>query len=382
MQLDDGQQFWADCVVVPAASRLDAAAVFDPIQAANQVHQLVQPLWQNQSAAAFRPLAQQLSGLVESFRYVRPVQPRPHKPLGALSRRSLLSGFFAEEASLPMPKEEMVEIERPLHPALQYGLTAALLQAVASANRLPVAALVAKEFGVAVPETAVPLQIALNDATIQTARSILTSHVASVGYTTSKNNHKETLGAAGERLQQHVRQVAGWLPTVDASFTPTIFLDLQGGFGDLFNNNPGKILGALFGLEQAAKPFCLLVQNPIWLASKAEQLDQLKTLKSYLSIRRMQLKLVADAWVDSLADAELFANADSCHMVHLALPRLGNLDAGITAVLHLLANKHEVLLSGETTPLTTHIALAARPTLLSGPPQLHYNQTQQFLALS
>jgi methylaspartate ammonia-lyase len=187
------------------------------------------------------------------------------------------------------------------------------------------------------------------------------------------------LGANGERLQRHIRQVAGWLQTLDSSFQPTLHLDLQDGFSELFENDEGKILGALFGLEQAAKPYSLQVQNAVWRQSLEGQLDAFTKLQSYLAVRRMKLKLVADAWVDSLDDVALFADPKVCQMVHINLPRLGNLDAGITAVLHLKSHNQQVILSGEDNALTTHISLAMRPTYLSGPPQLHYNEMQKFL---
>ncbi|MBK8902275.1 MAG: hypothetical protein IPM53_13900 [Anaerolineaceae bacterium] len=376
IQLSSGQQFWADCVDVPAASQVRETAVFDPTQAAHLVHTLVRPLWQGQPAAEFRSLAQQLLPLTESFRYTRTIPPKPQPATGAVSRRSVITGFLAEEEP-PGSREEWVTVERPLHPALQYGLTAALLPAVAAANRVTMAELVAREYGLAGVETAVPLQIPLSDDAIQTAQSILTTHVASLGYTTGSQNHKAILGASGERLQQHVRQVAAWLPTLNPTYAPTLHLDLGGGFGDLFANNDGKILGALYGLEQAAKPYTLLVQNPIWREDLATQQAQLKQLTSFCRTRRLQLQLVADAWVDSFEAATQFADASVCQMVHINLPRLGNLEEGITAVRHLLDQNQAVILSGEAQPLTTHIALATRPSQLKGPPQLHYNVMQQ-----
>lgn len=378
LQLSDGQQFWADCVAVPAASRLEDTAVFDPIQAANHVKNLVQPLWQDQPATAFRPLAQMLLPLKESYNFTRTIAPQPQPAAGTVTRRGLITGFLAEE-EVPEPRLEEVTIERPLHPALQYGLTAALLRAVAAVNRESIAALVAREYEETLAETAVPLQIALDDDTIQTARTILTTHVASLGYTTSKNNHKAMLGANGERLQRHVRQIAAWLPTVNAAFQPTIHLNLQDSFRVLFDNDEGKVLGALVGLEQAAKPFTLHIQNPVWQDSCEAQVKSLQKLKGYLAFRRLNLKLVADAWADSLADVTEFANSEVCHMVHVELPRLGNLEVGITAVSYLKSQNQSVLLSGKDNSLTTHIALATTPTILSGSPQLHYSEMQKIL---
>jgi methylaspartate ammonia-lyase len=383
LQLSDGQQFWADCVVAVAASRQEPAAAFDVAQAVEAVQQQVRPLWQDQPITQFRPLAQQLAQLVVPFSYRQIAQPAPKPQLapGTLSRRSLISGFMAEDVPPPKPSEELLTVERPLHPALQYGLTAVLLQAVAQVNKLSIAALVAKEYALDLPETAVPLQIPLNDDAIQTAQTILTTHVAALGYTTGKNKHKATLGAKGERLQQHIRQIAAWLPTLEATFQPTLHLNLRGGLGDLFENDSGKVLGALYGLEHAAKPFQLQVQNPILLDSREAQLALLQKLNNYLTMRQMTLKLVADAWVDSVADAKLFANPKICQMIHIELPRLGNLEAGITAVLHSLSQNQQVILSGEATALTSQIGLVTRPTQLSGPPQLHYNVMQQLLVI-
>ena len=363
---------------VPTASRLGETAVFDPMQATHHVLNLVQPLWQGQPATAFRPLAQRLLSVSEPFTYKRTILPQP-QATGAISRRSLITGFLAEEEPLADPHQETVLVERPLHPALQYGLTAALLQAVAGVNRVTVAEQVVREYELSWPETAVPLQVPLNDQNVQAVQAILTSHVTSFGYTTSKNNHKATLGEDGARLQQHVRQVAAWLASLAADYRPSLLLDVQGGYGDLFENNNGKILGALYGLEHAAKPYQLQIQNPIWLTSCPAQLEQLRQLSSFVKMRRLSLQLVADAWVDSLAAAKQFADPQVCQMVHVALPRLGNLEEGITAVLHLLAHDQQVIFSGEETALTTQIALAIQPHQLSGTARLHYNIMQQFV---
>lgn len=376
LQLRNGQRFWAACVVTAAASRTDAAAAFDLVQAVNNVEKWVRPLWQGQPATQFRPLAQQLAHVVASFSYRQTVSPTPTP--GTLSRRSLISGFMAQDP-LTEPTEEVVTIERPLHPALQYGLTAALLKAVAQVNKLTVAAQIAKEYALDLPETAVPLQIPLNDDAIQTAHTILSTHIAALGYTTGSHDHHNLLGRSGERLQQHIRQIGAWLPTLAADFHPALHLNLRGSMGDLFDNNSGKLLGALYGLEHAAKPFHLHVQNPFWLDSREAQLTQLATLNNYVAMRRMTLKLVADAWVDSVEDAQLFANPKICQMIHIELPRLGNLEAGMTAVLHSLSQNQQVILSGEAVPLTSHIGLATHPTLLNGSPQLHYNVMQQLL---
>ena len=378
VQLNNGQRFWADCVDVPAASRSEETAVFDPIQAAKQVQNLVQPLWQDQSPAAFRPLAQLLLPIQESFQYERTTSPQPQSATGAISRRTLITGFLAEEEAAA-PQFETITITRPLHRALQYGLTAALLQAAANVNQVTVVELVAREYGLRLPETAVPLQIPLNDQNVQTAHAILTSHVTSLGYTTSKNNHKAALGEDGSRLQQHVRQVATWLSSVAANYRPSLHLDVQGGYSDLFENNNGKILGAIVGLEQAARPYPLQLQNPVWLETHDAQIEHLTQLSRFINMRHLPVQLVADAWVDSLAAAEQFADPQICQMVHVALPRLGNLEEGITAVLHLLSHNQQVILSGEETSLTTQIALATQPHQLSGIARLHYNIMQQFV---
>ena len=107
VQLSDGQRFWAACVAVPAASRMMETAVFDPQQASSHVEQLVRPLWQDQPVAQFRPLAQQLTTITEPFTYSRTIQPKKRQLApGTLSRRTLITGFLAEDENLPDPQQE------------------------------------------------------------------------------------------------------------------------------------------------------------------------------------------------------------------------------------------------------------------------------------
>jgi hypothetical protein len=91
-------------VDVSAASRLAETAVFDPEQAANHVQNLVQPLWQDQPVSQFRPLAQMIARLIETFRYTHTIPPDPQPVSGTVTRRSLITGCESHASESLRPR--------------------------------------------------------------------------------------------------------------------------------------------------------------------------------------------------------------------------------------------------------------------------------------
>jgi methylaspartate ammonia-lyase len=152
------------------------------------------------------------------------------------------------------------------------------------------------------------------------------------------------------------------------------YFNVRGGYGTLREDNLGQILGLLYGLEKAAEPFLVRLEDPIVLPQRSEQIEKMARLKSYLSSRRLKLQLVAHAGIRSAADAQAFIERKAVHMLYIDLPQLGSLGESVAAVLAAQREGVTVLLGGSADEtqlaahISTHLALALQPTLLLAKP--------------
>jgi methylaspartate ammonia-lyase len=258
---------------------------------------------------------------------------------------------------------------------------------------------ISQEYGLPLPATAVPLHAEMGQP--HAAEPLIISHrIASLGYTILSQDPETQLGHNSELLQRYVRHlrdqivilapddVAGrshhpslvtghWsLITGLASdltgtpYHPVIHLDVRGALGRLYDDNPGKILGALYGLEQTAAPYQVRLANPVLNEGEPPQtnIGLMRQLKEYVSLRRMKLQLVAT--VHSPADARAVIESGAAHMIQLNVPRLGSLSQAIEIVLAGRQKGMGVLLgnmpvnSGDSARFAAHLALATQPELL------------------
>ncbi|MCB0037683.1 MAG: hypothetical protein KDE51_26810, partial [Anaerolineales bacterium] len=110
-------------------------------------------------------------------------------------------------------------------------------------------------------------------------------------------------------LQQYARQLKEWLAQVTTTTRPQIYLDVRGSLGQLYNNNIGKILGAIFGLEYATKPYPLALVDPIFDEDPLGQRKRLSNLKQYLGFRKLKTEIWVRQTVKGLDEIEPLAQS-------------------------------------------------------------------------
>jgi methylaspartate ammonia-lyase len=269
---------------------------------------------------------------------------------------------------------EQVTVERPLHPAVRYGVSQALLRAVAMARGLTMAEVVTEEWGLPRPSAPVPIHALSGPDRYLSADKMIVRRVESLP-DAPIDNMKEHLGDEGFKLSSYLRWLVGRIQELASDgYRPTIHLDLNGALGQLFENDMGKVLGKLYGMEFAVKPYRLRVENPVVMESREEQIDALKTLRRYVQFRKMNVQLVADEWTNTLDDIRAFLDAEAADMVHIKMPELGGLHNSIEAVLACQANDVGAYLGGSPAEtnlaarVAVHVALATRPQLLMAKP--------------
>jgi methylaspartate ammonia-lyase len=303
------------------------------------------------------------------------VEDESRRALFAAAAR-LLNPFPAGSGVSPEKQvlTEQVTVERPLHAAVRYGVSQALLAAVAISRGLTMAEVVAEEWGLPSPSAPVAIHALSGADRYLSADKMIVRRAESLP-DAPIDDFAEHLGDEGFKLSAYLRWLVGRIQELASDdYRPTIQLDLNGALGQLFENDIGKVLGKLYGMEFAVKPYRLRVENPVVMESREEQIDASKTLRKYAQFRKMDVQLVADEWANTLDEIQAFLDAEAADMVHIKMPELGGLHNSVEAVLACQARDVGAYLGGSpaetnvAAQVAVHVALATRPQLLMAKP--------------
>lgn len=303
-----------------------------------------------------------LDELTETAVLTRPIPPAAP---GSVSRRGFLTGNLTAETAV---KYEEVVVERPLSAPLRYCVSQLLLTALARGQNLTVAESIAAAFNLPWQPRPVPLHLEIDAADVIPDAAVLSAHIQSLGYRIVSDDPQSQFGASGERLQRFIRQLTQLINRVTApDYRPTIQLDVAGGLGRLFDHNIGRILGAVYGLEQAARPYSLRITNPAQPEDLAQQIKFNKQLLDYMRLRKMKTAIGVSHSIHSLVDVERFVEAQAAHWIEISPSRLGTIQQSIRAIQICQQAQIGVLLRDSTHPFASHLALAGQPDLIMVP---------------
>lgn len=378
--LDGDQVTWGDCVAVEFSGKAGRYPLFRAQEGLATIHQTIAPILRGRRLTSFRELAAEVDALVET---VEITQPRDQAQIGnesqagskKLSRRALLStpARLLRQSDVGSLTEQ-VTIDRPLHTAVRYGVSQALLGAVALTRNTTMAEVVAEEYGLPTPSEPVPIHAQCGADRHAGADKMIARRVASLPHTLV-DNIPEHLGEDGEVLVQYARWLRQRIPQLAGDdYKPTIHLDVHGALGRIYDNNPGQILGYLVRLEKAVDPYPLRVESPLILDSRADQIEAMETLCDYVRFREMKVKLVADEWANTLDDIRAFIAAGAVDMIQIKMPDLGSVHNSIEAVLACKASGVGAFLGGScaetdlSARVAVHVALATQPDMIMAKP--------------
>jgi methylaspartate ammonia-lyase len=391
--LDDEQVAWGDCVAVAYSGKAGRDTAFRTREGLETVRRAIVPALKGQSLTSFRELALEVDGLLEVVEVVRPVssesgqerpQPQEEDEVQDLSRRALLTAAvrllspYSDEESPRRSREEIptetVAVERRLHTAVRYGVSQALLKAVALTRGITMAEVITEEWGLPRPSAPVPIHAQSGNERYLNADKMIVRRVASLPHALV-DNVPEQVGEDGTKLSRYVRWLKGRIEELGvAGYRPTIHLDVHGALGQIFENQLGQVLGQLYAMEMAAQPYALRVESPVIMESREAQIEALKTLRRYIEFRKMQVQLVADEWANTLEDIKAFVEAGAADMIQIKMPDLGSVHNSIEAVLACQAGGVGAFLGGSCAEtdlaarVAVHVALATRPDIIMAKP--------------
>ena len=258
-----------------------------------------------------------------------------HLPIVEGELRDLLRGRAIDRFR---PLAEEIERYRhqaaPLHTALRYGLSQALLHAASLANRVTMAEVAAAEYGCALPSKPLPMLASCITHDYDQIDRMILKRVELLPHS-SFHIPERDLGRDGGKLLDYGARIARRVRELGGEgYRPRIHLDVYGTIGELFEARVPAVTDYLGRLKAAVAPLDLLVETPILAKSKAAQIATFQELRRSLVRAGHNVAIIADEWCNTLEDIREFADAGATDYAQVKTPDLGGFGNTIEAVLY------------------------------------------------
>lgn len=270
---------------------------------------------------------------------------------------------------------------RPLHTAIRYGVSQALLDARALSEGISKCEVLCQEYGLPLSAEAVPIFGQSGDQRYEAVDKMILKEVDTLPHGLI-NNIQDKLGRDGGKLREYIQWVAGRIKALRwrDDYRPNLHFDVYGTVGDLFNNDLDAITDYLASLVPSAGGFPLYIEGPVDMQERSAQVDALKAIKDRLERLGATVRIVADEWCNTLEDIRTFADAGACHMVQIKTPDLGGIQNTVEAVIYCRKLGVEAYQGGTcnetdiTARTCVHAAMAARPDLMLAKPGMGFDE--------
>ncbi len=352
--LEDGQIAWGDC----AAVQYSGAGGRDPLFLAQNfipfIETHLKPLYVGKEITTFRAMAEEL---------------------------------------------EHIQVEgKRLHTAIRYGVSQALLDAVAKSQHKMMCEVVAEEYRCRLSDEMIPIFTQSGDSRYDNADKMIVKGAQVLPH--ALINHVATkLGQKGELLEEYIRWLRDRIIALrtDESYAPTLHIDVYGTIGLVFgNDNYEAMADYLARLEKAAAPFKLRIEGPMDVEDREKQMQALKALTAVIDRRGIGVEIVADEWCNTLEDIKYFADNKAGHMIQIKTPDLGSVSNIVEAVLYCKEKGIGAYQGGtcnetdRSAQVCVHLAMATSPTQILAKPgmgvdegyMIVFNEMQRILAVA
>ena len=294
---------------------------------------------------------------------------------------------------------ESIKIDgKRLHTAIRYGVSQAILDAVAKGTNRLMCDVVADEYGCEVSEEPINIFTQSGDDRYNNADKMIIKGAQVLPHALI-NNVETKLGADGEKLLDYIAWLKDRVLNNRAyeSYNPIFHIDVYGTIGAAFGvNNYKAMADYIEKLGLAAKPFHLRIEGPMDCDTDREaQIEAMSSLTKELDARGCDVELVADEWCNTLEDIKLFADHKAGHMIQIKTPDLGGINNSIEAVLYcksLGIGAYQGGTCNETdrsAQVCVHCAMASKPDQMLAKPgmgvdegfMIVYNEMNRIIAM-
>ena len=293
---------------------------------------------------------------------------------------------------------EHIEVSgKPLHTAIRYGVSQAILDAVAKAKHKLMCEVIADEYTLTLTPAEVPIFTQSGDSRYGGADKMIIKGAQVLPHALI-NNVDSKLGQKGEKLLEYVTWLRDRIIDLrhDESYQPVLHIDVYGTIGAIFGNeNFEAMADYLETLAEAAKPFLLRIEGPMDAEEREKQMQCLAALTRIIDARGIKIELVADEWCNTLEDIKYFADNRAGHMVQIKTPDLGGIQNTVEAVLYCKEKNIGAYQGGtcnetdRTGQICVHLAMATKPDQILAKPgmgvdegyMIVYNEMQRIRAI-
>jgi methylaspartate ammonia-lyase len=261
-----------------------------------------------------------------------------------------------------------------LHTAIRYGLTQALLDAVACKRNRLMCEVLSEEYGTELLLLPVPVFAQTGDERYNNADKAIIKRADVLPHGLI-NNVETKLGHRGELLLEYVTWLRRRIQELAGpDYQPVLHIDVYGTLGLAFGNDLEHIAAYLAALSQAAAPYRLRIEGPVDMGSRSGQIEALARLCHLLRSQQVAVDIVADEWCNTLEDVQDFADAGAGDMIQVKTPDLGGINNVVEAILYAKARGVGAYQGGScnetdrSAQVCVQIALAVRPDQMLAKP--------------
>jgi methylaspartate ammonia-lyase len=243
--------------------------------------------------------------------------------------------------------------------AADYGLSQALLDAVAHRDGTTMAEVIAAEWDLPAGFARLPVYAQTGEARRDNVDKMILKEVDSLPHGLINTP------ALAAGIVDYVRWVRDRVVHLRRrpGYAPILHFDVYGLLGD----DPDTILA----MAEAAEPFALRVEHPLDAGSRDAQIAALRSLRERLGGR---VQLVADEWANTVEDISAFNAAGAADVVQIKTPDLGALHHTVEAILDCRAHGVVAHVGGScaeterSAQVTTQVAIGAHADQLLAKP--------------
>jgi len=286
-----------------------------------------------------------------------------------------------EMTSFKKMAEEVDALEingKPLHCAIRYGITQALLDLAAQSRGVTMTEVICDEYRTQISERPVPIFLQAGYNWYEGVDKDILRRANSFPH--AAVNSLEKLDQLTDYItwtKNRIQELAG------SDYVPYLHYDVYATLGIRFDNNIPKIVEHLKTWEDAAKPYKLIIEEPVDMKSKKGQIEMMRNLIKAKNEAGLSTIICADEWCNTVEDVKDFVMADAAEMIQIKTPDMGGINNSIEAILYCQRNGVLPYLGGSCSEtdvaakITWHIAMATQPFQTLAKPGLGIDESFQ-----
>jgi methylaspartate ammonia-lyase len=275
-------------------------------------------------------------------------------------------------------EESFLQGQKTTPPFVRYAVSQAFLSACSHVNQMPSASLIARDLGLTVSKTPIPLHGSSGANWDDTVDRMLARRLSYLPQGQFENLDAQ-IGSGGGQLLKWIdvfKQRA-----VRFNYKTTLTLDFHGALDSIFAGSDTKIADFIITMAQKAAPHALHVESPVVGKTLEDHAQRLSTIRLRVQVSSPSTKIIADEWANEVADIKFLLDQNAVDGVHIKMPDTGSLSECAEAIKICKKAKIFSLLGGSCTETdigaraSVHLALACQPDALLVKPGMGFDES-------